>query len=106
MLEPAVSKIVIKELGSGKEMDGGIFIVESARKKSEMYLVMAIGKEGKDGNGDPVYYPEVGAVVITAQYGGVEVTYKGTSYRIISYLDVLATVPFKEAEHMKDEEEN
>lgn len=101
MLEPAQGKIVIKDyMSKGKDMAGNIYIPEAARVKSEMYVVIAIGSGGKDGNGDAFFYPEVGAVVITAQYGGVSVKYKDIEYRIISYLDVLATVPPAEVEEV------
>lgn len=94
MIKPLGDKVLLENVvAEDAGMQGGIHIPQASQKKSEKFIVTAIGTGGKDGKGDTIVFPvEVGDEVLVTQFGGTEVKHDDKSYRIVSYLDILAKI--------------
>lgn len=90
MLKPLGDKIVVKPAAADEKTAGGIYVPETAKKKSTEGEVVAVGR-GKFENG-AIVEPEVkvGDVVIYSKYGGTEVTIGGIDYVILDEDSILA----------------
>jgi len=90
MLKPLGDKIVVKPKAEEEKTAGGIYVPDTAKKKSTEGEVVAVGR-GKYAEGKLVE-PEVkvGDVVIYSKYGGTEVTIDNTDYVILDEDSILA----------------
>ncbi len=90
MLKPLGDKIVVKPAAADEKTAGGIYVPDTAKKKSTEGEVVAVGR-GKFENG-AIVEPEVkvGDVVIYSKYGGTEVTIGGIDYVILDEDSILA----------------
>ncbi len=90
MLKPLGDKIVVKPAAADEKTAGGIYVPDTAKKKSTEGEVVAVGR-GKFENG-AIVEPEVkvGDVVIYSKYGGTEVTIGGVDYVILDEDSILA----------------
>ncbi len=90
MLKPLGDKIVVKPAVADEKTAGGIYVPDTAKKKSTEGEVVAVGR-GKFENG-AIVEPEVkvGDVVIYSKYGGTEVTIGGVDYVILDEDSILA----------------
>jgi len=90
MLKPLGDKIVVKPAAADEKTAGGIYVPETAKKKSTEGEVIAVGR-GKYADGK-IVEPEVkvGDVVIYSKYGGTEVTINGVDYVILDEDSILA----------------
>jgi len=66
------------------KMSGDIFLPDSAVEKPKESLVVEVGPD--------VEHVKVGDRVLASQYGGLEISYGGTAYRIYEEVDILAVV--------------
>ena len=57
MIKPLGDKILLENIvAQDDNMQGGIYIPDAAQKKSEKFVVAAIGTGGKDGKGDEIEF--------------------------------------------------
>jgi len=90
MLKPLGDKIVVKPKPEEEKTAGGIYVPDTAKKKSTEGEVIAVGR-GKYVEGKLVA-PEVkvGDTVIYSKYGGTEVTISNVDYVILDEDSILA----------------
>ena len=90
MLKPLGDKIVVKPNPEEEITAGGIYVPDTAKKKSTEGKVVAVGR-GKTVDGKLIA-PEVkvGEVVIYSKYGGTEVIIDNTTYVILDEDSILA----------------
>jgi chaperonin GroES len=90
MLKPLGDKIIVKPKPEEEKTAGGIYVPDTAKKKSTEGEVVAVGR-GKYVDGKLVE-PEVavGDTVIYSKYGGTEVTVGDTDYVILDEDSILA----------------
>jgi len=92
-IRPLADKIVIKVIEDTEQTQGGIFIPDSAKEKSQKGEIVAIG-QGKtldSGEREPMDV-KVGEIVLFAKYSGTDVKIGNETLKIISIKDVLAVV--------------
>ena len=90
MLKPLGDKIIVKPKEAKEKTAGGIYVPDTAKKKSTEGEVVAVGR-GKYEDGKLVE-PEVkvGDTVIYSKYGGTEVTISDVDYVILDEDSILA----------------
>jgi len=90
MLKVGDEKVLIKPAEAEEKTAGGIYVPDTAKKKSTEGDVVAIGR-GKvtDGVTAESFF-KVGDTVIYSKYGGTELTYEGVDYVIMDWDSVLA----------------
>ncbi|MHB9134569.1 MAG: co-chaperone GroES [Armatimonadota bacterium] len=90
MLKPLGDKVVVKPVPEKEMTAGGIYVPDTAKKKSTEGEIVAVGR-GKYVEGKLVE-PEVkvGDVVIYSKYGGTEVTIEDVDYVILDEDSILA----------------
>ena len=90
MLKPLGDKIIVKPAAAEEKTAGGIYVPDTAKKKSTEGEVIAVGR-GKYVEGKLVE-PEVkvGDTVVYSKYGGTEVTIGDTDYVILDEDNILA----------------
>jgi chaperonin GroES len=90
MLKPLGDKIIVKPVAAEEKTAGGIYVPDTAKKKSTEGEVVAVGA-GKLVEGKRVA-PEVkvGDTVIYSKYGGTEVTIADVDYVILDEDSILA----------------
>ena len=80
-LKPLKDRIVIKPKEAGEKTEGGIFIPESAKEKTQEGEVVAVWSE-KD---SPV---KVGDLVVFESFSGTEITINEEKHTIMNIKDV------------------
>ncbi len=90
MLKPLGNKVLVQPKPEAEVTAGGIYVPDTAKKKSTEGTVVAVGA-GKYEDGTLVT-PEVavGDLVLYSKYGGTEVTADGTDYVILDADQILA----------------
>ncbi len=90
MLKVGDEKVMIKPAEAEEKTAGGIYVPDTAKKKSTEGEVVAVGR-GKvvDGKQTEPFF-KAGDTVIYSKYGGTELTYDGTDYVIMDWDSVLA----------------
>ena len=74
-------------------VQGGIILPDSAKKKQEKAVVVAVGSGKIDKNGNVVPSPvNVGEVVIMDKYAGQEVTVEGEEFIVVRFDDIVAVI--------------
>ncbi|MCH2176322.1 MAG: co-chaperone GroES [Lentisphaeria bacterium] len=92
-IQPLGDRVLVQAVTDTQEMQGGIYIPDSAQEKPQEATVVALGTGGKDKNGDEIVFNvKVGDIVLTSKYGGTEVKSEGEEYKILSQGDILAVV--------------
>jgi len=92
-IRPLGDKIVIKVLEETETSTGGIILPDSAREKPQKGEVIAVGS-GRildNGNKEPMDV-NIGEVVLFAKYGGTDIKFEGTQYKILSIRDILGII--------------
>lgn len=102
MAQQAAKKITLKPLGNRvlvqrqeplEKMKGGIILPDSAKKKQESALVVAIGPGKKLEDGKILPMPvKVGDVILMDKYSGQEVTIDDEEYMILKADDIIAII--------------
>lgn len=92
-LRPIGNRVVLKRLEKEETTAGGIILPESAQKKQESAVVIAIGqgKTTKDGTVLPMSVKE-GDMVLMDKYAGQEVTVNDEEFIIIKEDDIVAII--------------
>ena len=92
-LKPLGSRVLAKRLEQEEKLKGGIILPDSAKKKQETAVVIAIGTgiQGKDGklHSIPV---QVGDKILIDKYAGQEVKLDDEEFIIVKSEDIIAVV--------------
>lgn len=91
MLKPLADRVLVKVEEEETKTMGGILLPDTAQKKSQKGVVVAVGsgKMTEEGKRLPLEVKE-GAEVLFAKYSGTEIEDKGEKYLLLSERDILA----------------
>jgi len=92
-IRPLGDKILIKVLEETQTTLGGIILPDSAREKPQKGEVIAVGtgRTLDNGNKEPMDV-KVGETVLFAKYGGSDIKFEETEYKILSIRDILGII--------------
>ena len=90
-LRPLEDRVVVKVKEEAEQIQGGIVLPESAKKKSQEGTVLAVGpgKTNDKGQALPIEV-KVGDTIIFAKYGGTEIKVGSEEVMILRADDILA----------------
>lgn len=92
-LRPLGNRILAKRLEAEEKMKGGIILPDTAKKKQESAVVVALGTGKKDKKGELIPFGvKVGDKILMDKYAGNEVSLEGEDYVILNADDVIAVV--------------
>jgi len=92
-LKPVGARVLVKRLDPEEKMKGGIILPDTAKKKQETAVVIALGTGKKDKAGNILPFPvAVGDKVLMDKYSGQEVMIDGEELVILSSDDIIAVV--------------
>lgn len=92
-LRPLGNRILAQRQEEAETLKGGIILPDSAKKKPETAVVVAVGPGKKDKDGKLVPVPvKVGDSILLEKYSGQEVTLDDEEYIIVRADDVIAIV--------------
>lgn len=90
-LRPLEDRVVVKVKEEAEQLQGGIVLPESAKKKSQEGTVLAVGPGKPNDKGESVPMEiKVGDTVIFAKYGGTEIKLGDEDVMILRGDDILA----------------
>ena len=91
MIKPLGDKVVVEPLEGEDKSPGGIILPDTAKKKPQEGIVIAVGpgKVLDDGTRGKMQV-KAGDKVIYAKYGGTEVTVEGKEYMILDQDSIYA----------------
>ena len=91
MLKPLADRVLVKVEEEETKTMGGILLPDTAQKKSQKGVVVAVGsgKMTEEGKRLPLEVKE-GDEVLFAKYSGTEIEDKGEKYLLLSESDILA----------------
>ena len=91
MLKPLADRVLVKVGEEETKTMGGILLPDTAQKKSQKGVVVAVGsgKMTEEGKRLPLEVKE-GDEVLFAKYSGTEIEDKGEKYLLLSERDILA----------------
>lgn len=92
MLKPLGDKVIIKEVEVEETTKSGIVLPGSAKEKSGIAEVVAVGPGGNIDGKEIIMNVKVGDRVICSKYTGTEIKYEGVEYSIVKQSDILAVV--------------
>ena len=92
MLKPLGDKVIVKSGVVEETTKSGLFIPESAKDKSSIAEIVAVGPGGNIDGKVITMEVKVGDKVVCSKYSGTEIKYDGQEYTIISQSDILAIV--------------
>ena len=92
-LKPLGSRVLAQRLEQEEKLKGGIILPDSAKKKQETAVVVAVGPGsiGKDGQSIPVCV-QVGDKILIDKYAGQEVTLNDEEFVIVRSEDIVAII--------------
>jgi chaperonin GroES len=89
-IRPMTDHVVIRRKGAQTKSAGGIIIPESAKKKEQLGVVVALGTGAVLASGQPIPIDlDVGDEVLFYMHGGTEIEYEGETYLFVRENDVL-----------------
>jgi chaperonin GroES len=92
-LRPLGNRVLVRRLESEEKLKGGIILPETAKKKQEQALVVAIGTGKKDKSGNLIPIPvKIGDIILMEKYSGQEVTVQDEEFIIIKADDIIAII--------------
>ena len=91
MIRPLGDKVVVEPKDDAAKTAGGIFLPDTAKKKPQDGVVIAVGP-GRilDDGTNAKMNVKAGDVVIFSKYGGTEINYDGKDYIILDQDSVYA----------------
>ncbi len=92
MLKPLGDRVIVKSLEVEETTKGGIVLPGSAKEKSGIAEVVAVGPGGIVDGKEVTMNIKVGDKVVCAKYSGTEIKYDGVEYSILKQSDILAIV--------------
>ena len=92
MLKPLGDRVIVKSLEVEETTKSGIVLPGSAKEKSGVAEVVAVGPGGNIDGKEVTMTLKVGDKVVCSKYSGTEVKYDGQEYSILKQSDILAIV--------------
>lgn len=92
MLKPLGDRVIVKSLEVEETTKSGIVLPGSAKEKSGIAEVVAVGPGGNIDGKEITMTVKVGDKVVCSKYSGTEIKYEGEEYSILKQSDVLAIV--------------
>ncbi len=90
-LRPLRDKVVVKPSEGEEKSAGGIFLPDSAKKKPQEGIVIAVGNGKVLDNGEVIPLTvKVDDKVVYSKYGGTEVKIDGTDYVLLEEDQIFA----------------
>ena len=92
-IRPLYDRIVVKRIEEKEQMQGGLYIPDTAKEKPQEGTVVAVGSGRLLDNGDraPIDVRE-GDRILFAKYGGTEFKLDGEEYLVLKENDILAII--------------
>lgn len=92
-LRPLGDRLLVQRIEQEETLKGGIILPESAKKKQEVAVVVAIGSGKITDDGKTLPMPvKAGDKVLMDKYSGQEVTVDDEEYVVLRAGDVIATI--------------
>ncbi|MCB1112592.1 MAG: co-chaperone GroES [Chlamydiales bacterium] len=92
-LRPLGNRVLVRRLEAEEKTEGGIILPDSAKKKQEQAIVVAIGTGKKDKNGKTIEISvKVGDIVLMDKYAGQEVKVDDEEFVIARADDLIAII--------------
>lgn len=92
-IQPLFNNVLVKPVEAEEKTAGGIILPDSAKKESQVGIIMAVGPGDVTPKGDKVPMTlKVGQKVMYKKWGGNEVKVGNEDWTIIEQKDVLAVV--------------
>jgi chaperonin GroES len=92
-IRPLYDRIVVKRIEQGDEVQGGLYIPDSAKEKPQEGEVVAVGKGKRLEGGKVVPLDvQVGNRILFAKYSGSEIKLGGDEYLIMREDEVLGII--------------
>lgn len=92
-LKPLGNRVVVKRLEKEETLKGGIILPDSAKKKQEQAMVVAIGTGTTTKEGKEIQIPvKIGDVILMDKYSGQEVTVDDEDFVIVRSDDIIAII--------------
>lgn len=92
-LKPLGDRILVKIVAKEEKTAGGIFLPDTAKEKSQVGEVTAIGAGARNDKGDRLPLEvKVGDRVMYSKYAGNEIKIDGVDYLLLAEKDILAIV--------------
>ena len=88
--KPIADRVIVKPNDINEKTPGGIYIPETAKEKSQLGRIVAVGN-GKMDHG--LYWPmecKVGDIVLYGKYSGTEIEIDDVTYLVMKESDLLA----------------
>lgn len=90
---PLGNRVLVKRLEQEETLKGGILLPDTAKKKQEQAVVMAMGTGKKDKNGQLIPMPvKIGDIILMEKYSGQEVKLDDEDFVILKSDDIIAIV--------------
>lgn len=92
-LKPLGDRILVKIVAKEEKTTGGIFLPDTAKEKSQVGEVAAVGSGARNDKGERIA-PEVkvGDKVMYSKYAGTELKLDGDEFLLLTEKDILAIV--------------
>src|SRR3989338_11657194 len=92
-IRPLGNRVLVQREAPEDVVKGGIILPDTAKKKQETAIVLAVGSGIKDEKGAITPIPlTVGDRVLMDKYAGQEIEVEGDDYVIIRFDDIVAVV--------------
>jgi len=92
-LRPLGDRLLVQRIEQEETLKGGVILPDSAKKKQEVAVVVAIGSGKITDDGKTLPMPvKVGDKVLMDKYSGQEVTVDDEEYVVLRAGDIIATI--------------
>jgi len=92
-LKPLGNRVLAKRIEQEATLKGGIILPDSAKKKQETAVIVAIGTGKKTPEGKEIPIPvNVGDMILMDKYAGQEITLDDEDFVILRAEDIIAIV--------------
>ncbi len=86
-IKPLDDRVLVELVEEEPKTVSGIIIPDTAKEKPNMGKVIAVGTDE-----DLQEHIKVGDKILFAKYGGEDITYNGTDYKIVQRGDIIAII--------------
>lgn len=92
-LRPLHDRVLVKRLDQGEQMQGGLYIPDSAKEKPQEAEVVAVGSGKRLENGERATIEvKAGDKILFGKYSGSETKIDGQEYLILREDEILAVL--------------
>lgn len=92
-LQPLGNRVLVRRLQQDEKLKGGIILPDTAKKKQEQAVVVAIGTGKKDKSGNLIPIPvKAGDTILIEKYSGQEININDEEMIIVRADDIIAII--------------